>query len=214
MNRPDFSNYVAHFTSNRRPTAKGRANPILEKIMNKDGHKYMLAKNRLINILAERKITASTIVRLKVSAVCFTECPWTSLVDHTNRYSPYGIGFNKKFLFAAGGSPALYVRPDYFKTVKDWGANQFLVTPFWPSYTTEKQKEESKYQLCDYSQEREWRVPGDLSFSYKDIAFIVIKDYADIADFPKEYVNAIGHDKFIIMNNYRKIEDLWPVHKY
>jgi len=33
-----------------------------------------------------------------------------------------------------------------------------------------------------------------------------------MAAFPKELKNSIGREKFIIMDNYKKIEELWPVH--
>lgn len=46
----------------------------------------------------------------KHNAVCFTECPWASLITHTHQYSSYGIGFTKNFIFSKGGGPVYYVR--------------------------------------------------------------------------------------------------------
>lgn len=34
-----------------------------------------------------------------------------------------------------------------------------------------------------------------------------------MAQFPKELKDAIGRDKFLLMDNYTKIETLWPVHR-
>lgn len=67
--------------------------------------------------------------------------------------------------------------------------------------------------MCDYTHEREWRVPHDLPFEYSDIAFIVLEDYEAMAKFPKELKDEIGREKFVLLDNYKKIEELWPVHK-
>jgi hypothetical protein len=65
----------------------------------------MSAYDRLVKILTEKKILASTMPWTRSRAVCMTECPWSSLIDHTTQYSPFGIGFSKKFTFALNGSP-------------------------------------------------------------------------------------------------------------
>ncbi len=66
---------------------------------------------------------------------------------------------------------------------------------------------------CDYSHEREWRVPHDLYFDYKNIEFVILKNYDNMAKFPQELKDAIGREKFILMDNYKFVEKLWPVHK-
>lgn len=207
MSRPDLSFYLAHFTSSKFPKGhKDDENPTNQ-------FKYQSPLKRLENILYEKKIYASTLPWTNKRAVCLTECPWTSLVEHTKQYSPYGIGFNKRFIFVAGGAPVYYVRADYFHH-QQWSDYALsFVTPFWPQYASEKQKEECKFGVCDYTHEREWRVPHDLTFDYDDIEFIVLKDYKDMAQFPKPLKDAIGRDKFLLMDNYTKIEELWPVHK-
>ena len=73
-----------------------------------------------------------------------------------------------------------------------------FVTPFWPEYASKEQKEKTKFKKCDYTHEREWRIPHDLSFEYSDIAFIILNDYKDMAQFPKELKDAIGRDKFLL----------------
>lgn len=66
---------------------------------------------------------------------------------------------------------------------------------------------------CDYTHEREWRVPHDFPFDYNRIEFVILNSYEDMAKFPKELKDAIGREKFILMDNYKQIEKLWPVHK-
>lgn len=205
-NRPDFSKYLAHFTTNRAPCSSHEDNFANQ-------YKGMTAKERLINILNEKRITATKMPWTGCNAVCFTECPWTSLLDHTERYSPYGIGFEKSFIFSRNGSPVYYVRPDQFDK-QQWDEKLLpFVTPFWPSYTPKSKKERIDFQICDYSHEREWRVPHELPFEYNNISFVILKDYTDMAQFPRQLKDEIGRDKFILVDNYKNIERLWPVHK-
>ena len=49
-------------------------------------------------------------------------------------------------------------------------------------------------------------------FDYSDIAFVVLNSYKDMAQFPADLKDAIGREKFLLMDNYTRIEKLWPVH--
>lgn len=205
-NRPDFSKYLAHFTTSRPPVSRNEENPCNE-------HQALSAKERLIGILNSKTIIASTMPWTGCPAVCFTECPWSSLLDHTERYSPYGIGFEKSFVFSRNGSPVYYVRADQYEK-QEWHDHlKPFVTPFWPSYRPKSINSKKSFQTCDFSHEREWRVPHNLPFEYNNITFIILKDYEDMAQFPRELKDAVGRDKFILMENYKNIESLWPVHK-
>lgn len=206
MTRPDFSNYLAHFTSNGE--LKGDSdNPL----------KNMSAYDRLISILDSHTIRSSKMPWTGVKAVCFTECPWPSLMSHTKNYSPYGIGFTKQYIFARHGAPAIYMRSDHFSRQIKKGFDEQtmpLITPFSPSYRPPYMKK-AKYDKgdCDYSHEREWRVPHDLNFKYSQVQFVILDTYEDMAKFPAKLKDAIGVDKFLLMDNYRTIERLWPIHK-
>ena len=196
-NRPDLSNYLAHFTKDGKDDTN-------------------TAFNNLVSILKGKKIFASLMPWTNSLAVCFTECPWTSLIDHARRYSPYGVGFDKGRVFAAGGAPAYYVRCDYWET-QGWKGDLMkdaFATPFWPAYTPPALKEKfyPYNQVVDFSHEREWRIPHDFSFEYDQITFVVVNSYQDMAIFPKDLKDFIGREKFIMMDNYKKIEELWPIH--
>ncbi len=148
--------------------------------------------------------------RTGLNAVCLTECPWSSLLRHTQEYSPYGIGFSNPFVFSRHGAPALYVRWDVYNR-QDWDPRvKALVTPFWPAYRPKNLR--LNYKTCDYAHEREGRVHHALAFDYDNVEFIILNNYEDMAKFPKTLKDAIGRDKFILMDNYRTIEKLWPVH--
>lgn len=106
--RPDFSNYLIHFT-------KGKA-PVSEETNNLVGSiKGTTAEKRLLSILKSKTIYASHMPWVGCTAVCFTECVWSSLFEHAKNYSSFGIGFTKEFIFKQGGNPVFYVRPTLFK---------------------------------------------------------------------------------------------------
>jgi hypothetical protein len=221
MNRPDFSELVVHFTTDREPYAakKHADKPEIKRIVG-------TAFEKLVSILRSRSIWATPQNWTNRPAVCFTECPWGSLVHHAGEYSPFGVGFHKQVLFQAGGGPAIYLRPDLReKQMAEFASKSTppvnglhpelyaFVTPFMPRYASTKLKSTfTKGKPVDYSHEREWRVPGDFNFQYSEVAFVVVATYEDMAKFPKTLKDAIGRDKFIILEMYKTIEKLWPTH--
>lgn len=208
MNRPDFSNYLAHFTKDGVFCSETQDESLKDI-------EQMSALDRLISILRSQVIKASTMPWTGAHAVCLTECPWSSLINHTQQYSCYGLGFNKHSVYAKHGGPAYYLRPDHLK--KQMNNLKFdkhlwpFVTPFSPIYRPKHMKGQY-FPTVDFSHEREWRVPHDYPFTLDDVKFVVIKRTQDLAMFPQDLVNAIGIEKFIIMENYKFIETLWPVH--
>jgi hypothetical protein len=186
------SNFVAHFT-------KGEGEAPFDK---------------LVSILTDRRLIASSIPWTKNPAVCFTECPWSSLLRHVGNYSPYGVGFTKPHVFAAGGGPAYYVRADHWEK-QNWDEHvKTFVTPFWPAYRPKGTKFSSPLsgKTIDYAHEREWRVPHDFLFQLDQVQFVVLPSYEEMARFPKELKDGIGRQKFILVDVYRHIETLWPTH--
>lgn len=172
------------------------------------------AYSNLISILQNQRINAGNLPWTGRPAVCFTECPWSSLIKHAERYSPYGVGFGKHHVFAAGGGPAYYVRADHFQA-QQWNDDVYtFVTPFWPSYRPAHLRTNHYLggKTVDYSREREWRVPHNFNFDLERIEFVILDTYQDMAQFPGPLKDAIGREKFILMDVYRKIEELWPTH--
>jgi hypothetical protein len=208
MARPDISDYLAHFTTDRPPVVSNEPRNPTNDVTGTSAYE------RLISIVQSKMIRASLLPWAKRNAVCFTECPWASLIDHADAYSPYGIGFTKRDVFADGGGPVYYVRPDHWDK-QTWDPHlRTFATPFSPKYRpTALQDDKYLYgKTIDYSHEREWRVPHDFTFDYRDISFVVVKTYEDMAKFPQPLKDAIGRDRFLIMEIYRNIERLWPVH--
>lgn len=220
--RPDFSDYVAHFTSERDPfgAKSNQTDPAYSKIKGS-------AFQKLENILTSKTILATNMPWTNAKAVAFTECPWWSLMSHAKQYSPYGIGFKKARLLAGGGAPAIYMRPDMFNSQIKNFANTInpkiigfdnriysLITPFVPSYSPQAylKRHWPNMTPVDYSHEREWRVDHDFSFDLTQVEFVIVDKYEDVAALPKGIKDSIGREKFLIMDNYRQIERLWPTH--
>lgn len=140
--------------------------------------------------------------------------PWFSLLDHANQYSSFAVGFSKPRVFAAGGGPVYYVRADHFKK-QAWEDHLYtFVTPFWPAYRPEKLKEPQYLggKNVDYSHEGEWRIPHDFSLELSQVEFVILPDYKHMASFPQPLKDGIGRKKFLLMDVYRTVGRLWPVH--
>lgn len=206
MPRPDQSFFLAHFTKNGKDYSGDEIDtPTIEQ---------MSARQRLINILSEKKITAANLNWVNKKAVCFTECPWGSLLRHAERYSSYGIGFTKKLVYSRQGNPVLYVNPTLFhKQTWDDAVYPFL-NPFVPQYATDTVKKQPPFngRTVDYTHEREWRVTKDFKFQYTYISFVILSSVKDLDVIPDDIIKAIGYEKFIFMDTYKKIEELWPTH--
>ncbi len=137
--RPDMSDKLVHFTSG-------------------SDHE---AFQRLQRIIAERRLIGSgDNIRGGYSCVCFTEAPLTSLqhglVNPTaySRYAPFGVIFEKRWIFERGGRPVIYQPEDEFNLLSDdlrWRHVRF---------------EPNADPPIDFTWEREWRVQCDaLEFS-------------------------------------------------
>lgn len=206
MSRPDQSFFLAHFTKNGKDyTGDIVENPSISE---------MSAFQRLVNILTERKIVACNLPWTGKKAVCFTECPWSSLIRHAKIYSPYGVGFTKKLVYSRNGNPVIYANPKMFSEQK-WDKDVYpFVTPFVPSYASETVKNSKPFcgKPVDYTHEREWRVVKDFTFQYNYISFVILDRYSDLKNIPEDLIDQIGVEKFIFMDTYKKIEELWPTH--
>jgi hypothetical protein len=225
--RPDFSEYVVHFTKEKEPIHESKDERIQEI-------KKKTAKERLFSILNDKQIMATQMPWTNKRAVCFTECTWGSLFEHSNRYSRYGIGFKKSYLFSRGGAPAIYLSPGLWKHQEEYSEKEkheksgnifadelfAFITPFCPPYASKKYQERfwkdehgKIRKPIDFTHEREWRVPHNLDFELNDVAFVIIASYKDMAEAKKEFKDKIGRDNWLLMNNYEKVEEFWPTHK-
>lgn len=150
--RGDISNKIIHFT--------------------KGSHEE--AFDSLSKIIKDRFIASSNAkVKGRHNCVCFTEAPVESLrsgfVNENNfsRYQPFGIIFEKKYIFKKGGRPVIYQTDEEYN----------LLPP-------QLQWRHVRYEpgLIDFTWEREWRISCDvLDFKPSEVAIIVPnKNWGDL----------------------------------
>ena len=113
------------------------------------------------------------------------------------------------------------MRQDLFQAQKNvsggWSPDVWpFITPFVPTYAPPEHTEQfwQDKPPIDYTHEREWRVPHDFEFSMDAIAFLVVNTYEDEAKMPAQIKNDVGRENILIMDNYRKVTDLWPWHHH
>lgn len=167
----DMSEYVVHFTKDTPESA---------------------AYSSMISILYKRVVSARTrfgaargldVLGESQQSACFSEVPLDRLDRLVERRSSYGIGFLQDVLVRAGGGRVWYVDNDsdlaasfrqlmaqYVRSPMDVSSPLWQLTPFidFPG----------RYGAAEYrfEWEREWRVPGGLSFSPDEVAFLFIPE--------------------------------------
>jgi hypothetical protein len=130
------------------------------------------------SILAEKRIRSGLDRDTSEHVVCFTESPLEQIRRQAPdlrktkfpRFSLFGIGFRKEFVFRQGGLPVIYQRrcclrdPDFPKKLH-WRHVDLDLSPG---------------KGIDYSWMREWRVKGDFDFGAAcDQAIVVVPEAGD-----------------------------------
>lgn len=143
--RPDIADHVIHFTTDS--TTR-------------------LAFERFQGIVGDQCLLGGgTKVRGGYRCVCFTEAPLASLErglvnpNVYSRYSPFGIMFEKGWLFAYGGRPVIYQPEAEYDALPD--ALKWRHVRYEPG-------------TVDFTWEREWRIDTDeLHFTPSDACLVV-----------------------------------------
>jgi hypothetical protein len=150
MAREDISDKLVHFTK---------------------GDTLETAFTHIRAIISESRLTGGNgFVKGGYRCVCFSEAPAAAL-EHGllnssaySRYSPFGIMFEKSWIFEQGGRPVIY-QPD----------SEYAALPEshkWRHVRYEPNAEEPN----DFTWEREWRIQTDeLNFS-PSVAAVVVPD--------------------------------------
>ncbi len=149
--RPDISDKVIHFTRGPTPEAA------LESLLTIVGESRLLAGNGMI--------------RGGHHCVCFTEAPLPALAtglvnsDSFTRYSPFGLMFEKAWLYARGGRPVIYQADGEFLALPE--------TMRWRHVRYEP----SAAPPIDFTWEREWRIQCQaLVFTSAEAALVVLDE--------------------------------------
>ena len=118
--------------------------------------------------------------------VCFQDVPLYSLSENIlleqhiheqtpelpRRYSPYGLRFDKRYIFRNGGRPVIYEDTRIAKS--------FL--PKEEYWRIVKLDLESDENIIDWTHEREWRIKGDFHFELSEVE-ILLSDQSSLKKF-------------------------------
>lgn len=150
MSREDISDKLIHFTK---------------------GETFEIAFDRIRMIINERRLVGGNgFIKGGYRCVCFSEAPVAAL-EHGllnssaySRYSPFGIMFEKRWIFEQGGRPVIYQPDAEYDTLPE--------SHKWRHVRYEPNAEEPK----DFTWEREWRLlTGELNFN-PSVAAVVVPD--------------------------------------
>lgn len=138
------------------------------------------AYGQLIKILNDKCVKASETgyfhYKYGTKAVCFADLTSRGLLRHSKKYSPFGIAFQKEYVFEKGGGPALYVREDILGHSDHFPES---VRPF---------VNKINLKTHDFHHEREWRTPEDLLFEHNEVSIVYapVKYHGDLREqFPE-----------------------------
>ena len=166
------------------------------------------AFENLLKILDEKKLVGSTtetgFIIGDTPSVCLQEAPLNAIAenllyekklrDETDckvRYRAFGLRFNKKWIYHRGGRPVIYEEKNFMKEIlpeeEYWRIVNFDLS--------------NKDYMIDWTHEREWRVPGDLKFQYKNIEILV----ASNSYYQKFVEYCIDNDKLKILKEINGI---------
>lgn len=132
----------------------------------------------LWKILVDKKLNGSGsdgFINGRRKAVCLQELPLSAIAENLmyeetlndrKRYSPFGIRFHKAFIYKRGGRPVIYENKELMKSL-------LPEDEYWRIVDLNLSDNTS---YVDWTHEREWRVPDELAFDYKNIEVIEKQD--------------------------------------
>ena len=146
----------------------------------------------LMKILEEKTIVGSTnktvdghsrgFICGNDPVVCFQDVPLYSLSEnilweqqlHSQipespiRYSPFGLRFDKRYIFRNGGRPVIYEKTNIAKT--------FLPkNEYWRIVRLDLENDDN---IIDWTHEREWRIKGDFRFEPNEVEILLSDQYS------------------------------------
>ena len=107
-------------------------------------------------------------------AVCLQELPLGAIAENLRyvetlsdkiRYSPFGVRFHKSFIYNKGGRHVIYENKEIMKKL-------LQENEYWRIVDLDLTDPKT---IVDWTHEREWRVPEELSFGYSNIE-VIVKD--------------------------------------
>lgn len=203
MLRDDLSNKLIHLT-------KGGT---------KKEPDYNEAAKNFIKIVSQRELIGSSGIepgRIRSSnrCVCFSEAPISKLATILSepnifgvKYAPFGIMFDKKWLFKKGGRPVIYQPESEFEYLSEEQKYRHMAFNISPS---------KKEQYVDFTFEREWRINTDteelngiLKFEPED-ATLVLPNREWESKFINEWFEYYNMRR-LVSEEVQKLEEIYSV---
>lgn len=137
-----------------------------------EGVIHFCTRANFVSIFSERRIRASGTGYFGLPAVCLTDTPVDFSAEIKANYGEYGFVFKKSEIIAAGGNPAIYMKPELIEAQRLAGGFAPAMKPFI-NLVRLKSIHTTKTHY-DYLHDREWRVPGDIDLSQVQPFAIII----------------------------------------
>ena len=167
------------------------------------GESLLDAEKAFRNIYKERQLRGSSKgIRGGYNVVCFSEAPVEVLArlfsgrGHEFRYRPFGVMVPKKWLFAAGGRPAIY-QPE----------SEYELLPEQLRYRHVRFDEPGAKN--DFTFEREWRIQTDFLKLDPKVCTLIVPDRDwdyrlrdEHAEQDQKKATAVGLNPFTRMTNF------------
>ena len=160
------------------------------------GNKELNSLAILMKILEEKTILGSTnkivdghqrgFICGNDPVVCFQDVPLQSLSENIYweqqlrdqtpgapiRYAPFGLRFDKRYVFRNGGRPVIYENTTTAK-------NFLPEDEYWRIVKLDLENDDN---IIDWTHEREWRIKGDFHFQLNEVE-ILLSDQSSLKKF-------------------------------
>ena len=164
-----------------------------------EGVIHFCSKKNFVSIYTDQRIRASLTGYFNLPAVCLTDTPVDFSAEIKANYGEYGFVFKKSDIIAAGGNPAIYMKPELIDAQRRAGGFAPAVKPFI-NLVRLKSIHTTKTHY-DYLHDREWRVPGDIDLS-------VVKPFAIIIPGDTTHAKFSGKDRETLLSAAMQFQEL------
>lgn len=194
VDRPDISRSLVHMTR---------------------GNETQDAAEVLLKILIDKKLigssTESGFICGQRPAVCFQDATIYSISKsvyfeqlkveeqrgYRAKYSPFGFTFPKSYLYNKGARPVFYEKSEIAKGL-------LPSDEYWRIVSLDLSSNDN---IVDWTHEREWRLPGDLTFDLEKTTLICVKN-SNLRQLAEKYKDITGTELRDVLRGIVTIRDV------
>jgi len=184
QNREDISPYLVHLTrenTNHFPRTGKDAGKTFDDIWNQK----VIRARRVLCMHREEIRQERSEIQAKFKVACFTATPlsqlrhFVSVYRRDYRFEAYGFIFKRETLLMKGAGPAQYINQYGTMSLRPWAERLYEMakkTNFTGLLWMGIPFMNSVHSGHDFEWEREWKVRGDVSFSYRELAGVILPE--------------------------------------